>query len=319
MKKIQPYQLFITFSTGILLSYIYIKVVVSKNISLTVNLLESITNGTAPQPYNHRVLIPYLNELIINFFESIKFSFYFLNNPYNQSFSLVTYYNVTITLVFIFSVFSLMYFNKKYITKTNIITIYFFNIFFIMSTFINHGFQPWSYLDIGLYPLSFVLLNKKKPNYILFYLVCFLSILNRETGLLILSFPLVKNLFNDKRISLKSIYFLLIMTIGCMLYYLFLKTLPYNENTNSILDVFKENISVRMIIQSIIIYYWMYFIIIKSNLNYIINSWISVPFIVLFGFILVFGIWIESRMFLPFLFYFNFLLNNKLNEKTLSL
>jgi hypothetical protein len=269
--------------------FVYSYFVIFPNKEIINHFFLDYSNDLAVSPYRYRVLITDV-VLIIGHFLNI--------NNY------VIIYTSLMLLVFNFSIFQLISFIKKVVLSADL---FWCNIFvaqiFIMVSFSFHFYQPWSFLDIGLYSFFYRQLFSTKKNSVLFFILFTLALLNRETGIFIATLFVIHSflLKDNKRVLLRNILFFA-YGIGILLALRVWKGYELVSDSNRVFDIFKENIRPINLLMYLIL-------LISSGLIWLlkiknIDVRLKSAYINLLLFLplyVVFGIWIEVRMLLPFL------------------
>lgn len=196
----------------------------------------------------------------------------------------------------------IIYLTIKKFTKNNaIINVLSFLIFQQMAL-MDHYSQPWSLLEAGFLLAAFYLSANKQPYYFLFIII--LATLNRETAIIYSLTYLLFNHTNRKEIAAGIFGFIIPTSIYIYIRFFLIGNGPHVVSIN---DIFIENIMPRNFIQFFIpACLILLSVFIKTESNNAFGS-ISkqqkngiIIVTALYALIcLLFGIWIEIRIFLP--------------------
>lgn len=282
-----------------LLSVTYYEGVVAPHMTDMKSWFDKILNGNANSPYNYRLLIPSLFIFTDNF------------SPLTQDKN----YFATTFMIFLFSTGFLMKALSFSSTNHASITALLYSSFFILLTFTRGGIQPWSYLDIGLYSIAYLSLTRAW-GLLIYITILFVSILNRETGILLCALPVLVKIIDNKT---KFSFFqykkeLAVLIIG----FVFLFGLRFYqgqaEHDVSFKEVLAWNFSPLQLVINFLVYggalFWLY---LGRKISF---SSVEIAFlvIILINIILIFffGVFREIRMFVPYVFLLGIFFSRKI-------
>ena len=173
LKKLDPGALILILSGSAVLAYGYFNRIDAPNFEERLKLHNQIIAGTASSPYRYRLLVPYLVEglnKVLSLFLPIKDAFL-------QS------YKVYDLLAIFFLLAMLYYWLKTWFTNEQALV----GVLFVAATMPialqNHFFQPWSFLEAGIFSAALLAIHKKRYWILTFLVIC--ASLNRETGVFI--------------------------------------------------------------------------------------------------------------------------------------
>ena len=297
MNKINSNFIFV-FLLSSLLWYLYVRFNILHFPNEYLNLFNQYNENSFIGPIKYRILIPeivfWLKKLNINILHSFIIVLYFI-------------FIFSITQLFIF--YKLIFSNNK--SKIALII----SSIFIITTYLDHILQPWSYLDIGLYSLTYSLLFKKyKYSQFLFFLICILAILNRETGIFIPVLIIIDSIIKKAGIR-RLIFGFSLIIINILILFLLRKIKGYDssEDIDRILVQWNWNTN----IPNLIFYLTLFFVIggpflFPTKVQYINFKSIFILFLLFLPFYFVYGNWIEIRVLLPFTPLYSIILIDKL-------
>lgn len=280
----------LSFSIGTFsLWFVYNYFVINPNEDMISQFFSDYSNNLLGSPYRYRVLI---TDFVL--FVAHQFN---LNN-------LIIIYRVLMLLIFSFSMFQLLSFINKAVSRADL---FWCNVYvaqvFLMISFSYHFYQPWSFLDIGLYSFFYSQLLSFRKKAILIYVFFTLAILNRETGIFIAALLLIQSfIFKEGRWTKFGNLLLFMYGVGLLLALRVWKGYELISDTSRVLDIFKENIRpFNLLIYCIIL--------VSSGLIWLVGvkhfdvrlKAAYVSLILFLPLYFLFGIWIEIRMLLPFL------------------
>lgn len=286
---------------GIILSYDYLKFIHLPYLYQAYELHMEIISGEANSPYCYRVLIPWINEIMIRLLD--------LTFGINRISLFTLSYGVTFLVIFngiIFSFQRLMHiwFQREY----TLIGMLLFGLA-LGTTFTNHVFQPWSYLELWLFVIAyrFVVINKF---WSLVPLVIVASV-NRSTGIFI---PVLYAIYNFKLTEFKSkdslkvfLNFIFLMLLSSLALVSLRKFLGEYEHVYTLQQILAINLSLNNLVDfliAIVVFLgltWLYVYqgLKRKNivqLNRLLYSLIPYLFAVA-----SFGLWREVRLLSPLL------------------
>ncbi|WP_298003338.1 MULTISPECIES: hypothetical protein [Anaerolinea] len=164
----------VLFSLALTLAYVYFFNIEKPALEMRLALHRQILEGSAPSPYQYRVLVPFLAEAIFRV-ERLFFSDW-------RAFALSYIVLNGLALFFwLWAGFALLrvWFRREYALIGTL-----FVAAVMPLTFYDHYFQPWSFWEALFYTLALLLMAQGRRGWL--GLVVLLASLNRETGVLIL-------------------------------------------------------------------------------------------------------------------------------------
>ena len=158
-------------TVSIAATYDYWREVVSPFANKRMEIHDSIIDRTALSPYRYRLLAPWLAEIA---HRPLLAS---LEKPEALSLTYATFNGIVITfgMLCIFGYLRIWYQPIPALAGCLYVAA------LIPLAMADHFFQPWSWLQFGLFPLAILLIHRQK--WILLGLVIFVGSVNRETGL----------------------------------------------------------------------------------------------------------------------------------------
>ena len=263
----------------------------------------NMINSNAGSPYDYRLLVPLLFQGIDNY----------LHIPLIYSYFIMTF------LIFLFSNFCLgLAIATSIKTNSGKYTALLYAALFIIISMPAGGIHPTSYIDIGLYSLSYVFISKNF-SFVSYSILTSIAILNRETGVLLALVPFFLKSFqtsyNFKLSVFKNEIFIIAVAV---LTFLSIRAFQgYSEHVITVSEVFSKNFTPSILITTAMVYMgaFSWFLIGKIEMSKIEKAYI---FILVINIILIFffGLFREIRIFVPYTFLFATLLSRKL--KTLE-
>jgi len=185
----------IIFSASLVLSYHYVQQVDRPTIEARIISHNEILNKEAPSPYRYRILVPFVSD----FFISILKNFI----SYKLSFLLI-YAFYDFIAIFLILFLSFFYFSFWFSQKDSLIGTLLVAISMVVALR-GHYYQPWSLLEAAIFPLSLILIKKRKEVFL--GILIFLAALNRETAILIPPLYLFCSIdFNNFKKSFKKTF-----------------------------------------------------------------------------------------------------------------
>tara|TARA_A100001011_G_scaffold240255_1_gene248244 strand:+ start:5496 stop:6497 length:1002 start_codon:yes stop_codon:yes gene_type:complete len=301
--KIYWFIILLCVNLGIILTILYTYMVSIKFLDFRIELHSEIINNEASSPYNFRILVPYLNEFFIKLFSPFFDFTYKQFFVFSYAFFDFLFYTLFLILLYIF----LKIWHKHIYA---IIGLLFCSVT-ITTTFFYHYFQPWSIVESSFFILAFILVYNKRF-YWLIPLTIFSS-LNRVTGIFIpiiflitqLDFKsLLKLSFGsfDNKILMKTSFLFLISFLTIIL----VRYLRGNvSHVYTIFEIFKLNIEIQNIIIAFvfnILFAGIWWLLAFKGLKIMdeFHLRLSVVFIIYLIPLLIFGIWKEVRLLMPF-------------------
>lgn len=282
--------------------FIYTYFVIIPNREWINNFFIDYKKNLIESPIKYRVFI---TDLIIQISKVLKINNYLL------------VYTTVMLVVFNFSIYQLFLFLEKAVNSIELLSYsILISYVFIVLSYTYHFYQPWSYLDIGLYSFSYrALFFNKKYNYN-FFIIFSIALLNRETGIFIALLYLIHSL--DSIVKIKSILnalLLFLYAIGVLFILRYFKGYEPSHDYIKLGHIFEENTQPGNLIIYFLILLCSGILYLAFNTNYdkrFRSGYLTMLFFM--PLYLVYGIWIEIRMLLPFLPLLVLPLSKKMNE-----
>jgi hypothetical protein len=161
--------LIVILTCALILTYDYYQKIEAPNLFPRMELHQQIVDGQAPSPYQYRVLVPWVTEIIRK-----------LLIPLGEERAFRLAYLVYDFTVISFSLFALHLFTSTWFKREQALIGILVASVVMPVTFKDHYFQPWSFLEIGTFSLGLLALYRQA--WLGFGLIVFLSSLNRETA-----------------------------------------------------------------------------------------------------------------------------------------
>mgnify|MGYP001253078835 CR=1 FL=1 len=293
--------LLILFSLTALMSVLYYFEVIDPRLDNLPKWFKKIINSDVGSPYNYRLLVPFL----FQGFDS------YLNLPQKYSYFIITF------LIFLFSNLCLgLAIATSFKSDSGKYTALLYAAFFIIISMPAGGIHLWSYIDIGLYSLSYFFISRNF-GIVSYSVLTFVAILNRETGVLLALVPFFlksfRTSYNFKLSLFKNEIFIIAFAV---LTFISIRVLQgSSESVLSVSEVFSKNFTPAILITSIMVYMGVFswFLIGKIDLLEIEKAYIFI-LVINSVLILFFGLFREIRMFLPYTFLFSILLSKKIRS-----
>jgi hypothetical protein len=269
--------------------FAYSYFVVLPNRELINSFYLDYTQNLISSPIKYRV---FLTEIVIKITAFLKINNY------------VLIYEILMFAVFNFSIYQLVLFFTKVINKPELLlSAIFLSYIFIVISFTYHFYQPWSYLDIGIYSFCYTSLFFKKKYSFNFFLIYTVALLNRETGIFIALLYLIHSVVNDRnKKSLIKAIILLAYGISVLVLLRYYKGYQPSSDFSNLKHIFTENIlPVNLLIYMVILISSgiLFIPFLKTFDKRFKSAYINILFFL--PMYLVYGIWVEIRMLLPFL------------------
>lgn len=294
----------------------YQRKIVIPNRTDRVNLHTAILHKTANSPYRYRILYPALTGMILH--SPIKPNFLnidSLGSGFNSKNYTTEEKNLIEAWYFLDTLSFFLSFLLIYLFLRNLGIIYgllstFIMVFAFNAVLIGHAYQPWSIFEAFIFPAAFLLARKiglkKDLKYLLIYcVISVVAVLNRETGIFISLFIFLQFLCEKKVLKYKLFSFTPLIISGMIL--LFLHILRGNANPEiTLVQIFHANLQGANLYLfkyeafNFLNFFWIIAIlgIFKFStklLKYNLMILLYIPFY------LIFGIWAEMRLWIPFL------------------
>lgn len=290
-------------SLALTLAYIYFHNIEKPMLEARLILHRQILEGSAPSPYQYRVLVPFLAEGIFRV-ERLFF-------PDFRAFALAYIaLNIGALLLWLWAGFALLrvWFRREYALIGTL-----FVAAVMPLTFYDHYFQPWSFWEALFYTLALLLMAQRRWGWL--GLVVLLASLNRETGVMILPAFALTVLMGQRLLPLKKWHWkvagwLALYTLLWGGVFLGLRWLrPAAEPVETLAQIWQFNIQPAHVFKAVV--NWTLFLggfWLLAGLGYRRAplflrraGWVLVVHLPL---ILVWGVWLEIRMLLPYAFTF---------------
>lgn len=202
--RIDVIALTLIISASAVLSYNYFLQIERPHLEERMRLHSEIMDGTAPFPYRYRVLVPVTCQLLWKGLSKVL--------PSRKAF-LVSY--ALLNLATILFLLTMLYFWLVVWFSREIALI---GVLFVASTipvaFRDHFFQPWSFLDAGLFTAGLLAIYGKR--YYLLGLITVLAAFNRETSVFIpLAFLIGTLGMSDLRLKTAEVVKKTLAPFGC--------------------------------------------------------------------------------------------------------
>lgn len=281
----------------------------------------AIMHGIANSPYRYRVLYPLVTSTVMHFLPPISFiEVHTLPDmPYsNNSFDKITlkfiqtWYLIDTTSFFL--IFLATYFFLEGLSVGYKILGSYLAYNAVNAVLIRHSYQPWSLFEGFLFPFAFLVASKinrinQKKLLSIYAVIIVVASFNRETGIFIAIFFLIKTLLekNRKLIFISALYFLLSLSIliglrivrGAAPDEISIAQIYYGNVSMGGINLFKFE-SWNMFLLFWVPAFLGFFFFWKKLLPYLILLVLYIPFF------LIFGIWGEMRLFIPVMSIFIF-------------
>ena len=298
-KKFDVITLVLIFSVSAVIAHDYFYRVDLPGYQLRLNLHRQIMAGTAPSPYNYRILVPFAVEFLISAISIIlpaKLAFLL-------SYAIYDLLSIFILLTTLFSWLRIWF--SRELTLIGIL--------FVAGTMPialqNHYYQPWSVLEAVFFTASLVAIHRKR--YWLLALLVGLATLNRETAICIPVVFLLTNLDLMEILKAKKILNWKPILIFCGLFLtwaiIFLGLRYFRASESSVLTIKEllllntstENLLATFVNGSLFLGgFWVFTVLgLRSAPTFIKQISLVVPFYVIA--IIVWGIWYEVRLLMP--------------------
>jgi hypothetical protein len=294
--------IWIILSLAAVLAYDYYIQIDVPNLVSRLDLHQHIIAGTAASPYRYRVLVPFIGEVL-------RLGFATILSP-SKSFLLAYAIFDLLAIVFlllIFFAYLQLWFSRE---QAFIGTLFMAGMMTLV--FKDHIFQPWSFLEVGLFTASLYLMVTKKP--LLLGIVVAVASLNRETGVFIpltylitsLDFKSIfKNGIPALRKQARTIWLSLAFFSIWLVIYLGLRWLLGSApQVNSVEALYSQNTSSKNLLYALLNWilffgaFWIFPILgYKHAPEFLRRVLIIVPFYLLS--VLVWGVWYEVRLLMP--------------------
>ena len=262
---------------------------------------EKRINSEAGSPWNYRLIVPFLFLGIDNF----------LPLPIKYSYFIITFF------IFLFSNLCLgLAIDSSFRDDRSKYTALLYATLFIIISIPAGGIHLTSYIDIGLYSLSYVFISKNF-GVVPYTILTLIAVLNRETGALLALVPFFLKIFQTSysfRLSaFKNEIFIIavavLTVIGIRIFQ------GHSEHVITVSEIFAKNFMPTILMSTIIVYMgtFSWFLIGKIEISNIEKVYI---FLLVINIILVFffGLFREIRIFAPYTFLFAILLSKKLKS-----
>lgn len=258
--------------------------------ALIISTQDAIVGGIANSPNKYRLLVPFLNDGIS------WLSFIILGNPAKGM-----VFTFTISIFIALNYFFMVKLSRHLFTNyiSILLTLFCFTIFMVAGMN-HHSYQPWSYLESGLYLAGvYWFLSKKHP--IGFFIISILAVFTRETGVFLTLIPLAHLITNKN----KSWIVYLLNVIVCIS---LLVGIRYGLGTSNevirLPEIFLTNLeTLHLILLPLLLVSGLLVLPLLSNKKNFPLKNVHLIFLIYLIPVILFGRWLEIRMLLPFAFY----------------
>lgn len=292
----------IIMSLSVVLSYNYFTFIELPNMDSRIALQQQILDGTAVPPYNYRILVPALTNVladVITFISGISFKSAF-------SLSYIIYNIISLSLFLM----TLYIFLKQWHDKALAIIGTLFCAVLLPISLRDHYFQPWSLIEAWFFVMAMYATYRRKYPWLV--LITIFASLNRNTGIFIpliylfgsLDFKSLISNFNFTSLRPIVYKFAFLLSISILLI-LTVRIVQGGEGHIATIPlIFEYNTKLmNLIIASIHLLLfagaWWFFAIsgIKYADKFTVQLLMFIPFYLTP--VIIFGIWKEVRMLLP--------------------
>lgn len=272
-------------------AWIYSTRVELPNYQNRINLQEMILNGTAPEPYRFRILVPFFAEKVETALGSVVLS--------PEQTHQVTYLILNSTFIF-FTLLGLIWHLKSHSRSTQLLAI------LIMSVALNvalydHGYQPWTLLELPLVIWAFLFFYQGRLIWI--PLITFVAALNRDTGVLLPISLLILGVFFRSKMTTKTWLILFLSTgIALSVFFSIRGLIGSGELDITLEEIFTINMSFTALRQSIFNLFlllgfgWVILFTSIPSKELLFTMVALVPYAIASA---IYGIWYEVRLLLP--------------------
>lgn len=294
--KFKRIDILYTLSLGFLLWLLYNKMIISPQWPNIEVFLRKYIDNSIGSPYRYRILIPGL------YFMFCEFADLFLELTHqirNLIFSLILCFS------FLFGIYNLkLFYDCFFENRKTVIIALLLSTIFVIPTFFYHFFQPWSYLDIGLFALGLRWIISKQTNVLYLLILTIIACLNRETGIFIAISYFVYN-YSFKRLYIPPLKTMIPIIIAFTVLIILRLVLGYsiNDDSSRITETLQKNLKTEYMIDFIYVLIGSGILFSIPTKKIVINE-IGKLYISYFLFlvpVILFGVWKEFRMLLPFL------------------
>ncbi len=279
---------------SLIVSFNYLFFVYPLHHSLIVEMHDSILKGSALSPVKHRLLFPWLVEIVKPVFENT------IGKSHSFSFS---FFLVMAASYFLSFFASFRLFNLFHSKKTSLLLCLLFGFSLIISHY-KHYYNPWSMIEPGLFSLGFIYAYQNKKTS--FLVILLLAILNRETGVFLsIAYVLTNHsaldIIKKPKLIFKNTFGLICIIFSVTSYILIRKITGETQHSVILSETFAQNTTPFNLILAFICYslYFHVYLLLKfrfSELPAFLKNQLPI-LMVCSVFILTFGIWLEIRMF----------------------
>lgn len=273
-------------------SWVFSTRVERPNFALRKELQEAIVAGSADEPYRFRVLIPYLSDLVTRGLSS-SVGEYWVHAVWFLALN-------SMLLTIVFSV--IWDLSDKLSLHGRILATAIASIAWNVALY-DHYYQPWSVAEAALVALAFLLLRRNLLNFL--PLVCLVATLNRDTGLLIpISVFLYLMATSKQQIRSHAIPIALSLFSSLILFAALRVSVGPADMVNSLEQILQLNTSPRGLFYFALNICLLALPIIIASFSQefrrSMRPWM-VAFSPQFVLIVIFGIWAEVRLLVPYL------------------
>jgi hypothetical protein len=284
-------------TSALAVSYDYYKKVDSLRLAPRLELHERIIQGTAPSPYQYRVLVPFTTEIIRQLFLAGGMN---ANDAFRFSYALYNF------LAVFFSLFaSYIYFRCWFRYEHALIGCLFIAVIMPVN-FRYHTFQPWSLIEIGFFAFGLYAIYTEKWEALA--LTILFASLNRETAIFIpfiLGVHFIREGLKKKALFSRNTRYLVMILgfAGIWLMVFFGLRLIFGNapHVSDLADLFERNLQplnlYRTSVALILFFGFYWFLILFGYLkapDFVkVTIWIVPFYLVTY---LVWGVWYETRV-----------------------
>lgn len=285
-------------SAAVVLAYAYYYITAKPYYDTRLELHQRIITAQAPSPYQYRVLIPFIGEGLIRFFELFLAPRY----AFSLTYALLDVGGIFLLLSEVFLSLA-SWFRREYALFGSL-----FCAAVLPVTFFEHFFQPWSFWEAAIYISGLWLIWQNKRAWLA---VCvLLAALNRETGLLViaaffLSSVTFKSLKAQGALNWRDIkWTILYLGIWAVVFFGLRLIRPASSEVETLAQIFQHNTKPVFLAKAVL--NWLLFAGIFWLLA--VRGWRHAPFMLRRAalvlpfhlvLILVFAYWSEVRVLMP--------------------
>jgi hypothetical protein len=297
--KIDVIVLLLLISVSAVTTYGYFNRIHRPNRSPRIETHSQIIAGTAPSPYRYRILVPLAVEPLIT-----VLSFFLC---YKKAF-LLSYVIYALLAIFFLLTTLFRWFHIWFSREQALI-----GALFVAATIPialqDHGFQPWSLLEVALFSAALSAIHAKRHGLVMLLLA--LACLNRETAIFIPVACLlvrvdIKGLLLSKSLSnWRPIFLPLLLFCEWVIIFLFLRYFLGNApHIETIQTLLKKNLTMNSLFYTVLNgslflgVFWVFTIIgFRYAPTFIKRLAVIIPLYLIV--VLIWGVWYEVRLLMP--------------------